>query len=74
MKEEPAPPSSWFRHVGKLAILAAGPKHQNNGSSCVITLHTGQVFFNPLLATAQVTRHKIKITFGGTTLQKAYLD
>lgn len=40
MKEEPAPPSSWFRHVGKLAFLAAGPKHQNNGSGCVITLHT----------------------------------
>lgn len=26
MKEEPPPPSSWFRHVGKLAVLAAAPK------------------------------------------------
>lgn len=50
MKEEPAPPSSWFRHVGKLAFLAAGPKHQNNGSSCVITPHTGEGCFNPLLS------------------------
>lgn len=32
MKAEPAPPSSWFRHVGTLAVLAAGSKHQNNGS------------------------------------------
>lgn len=38
MKEEPAPPSSWFRHVGELAFLAAGPKHQNNGPACVIAL------------------------------------
>lgn len=50
MKEEPAPPSSWFRHVGKLAFLAARPKHQNNGSGCVITLHTGEGCFNHLMS------------------------
>lgn len=33
---------SWFRHVGELAVLAAGPKHQNKGSGCVISLRGGE--------------------------------
>lgn len=31
------------------AFLAAGPKHQNNGSSCVIFLHAEEHHFNPLM-------------------------
>lgn len=60
MKEEPAPLSSWFRHVGKLAVLTARPKLQNNSCDCVTTLHTGEGCFNSLMDSG--TQNKVKIT------------
>lgn len=50
--------SSWFRHVGELAVLAAGPKHQNKGCGCVISLHAGERrAVNPLAPDWQTSAH-----------------